>query len=305
MEQIKLWKIDKDGLRQVDCDSLDFEARLEKWILDDISVISAGFMVIGSQVQTAYGKAIDILAMDAIGNLVIIELKRDKTPRDVTAQVIDYASWVKDLTLEEIEEIYRGWSKNGKGLEEAFNERFKGIDFPDEVNDSHRMIIVGSNIDDSTSRIVRYLSEEGNININAMTFSYFKDKDGHEFLVKTALIAESELEEKAQKKSNRGPSICKKLFAAGKLKVGQKVILFAAIDQGVSKDNDKINAEIVNTTMNCLKRKNDEEIYSFHGLRYKIVKEFGLKGLNENHAPGAADQWGLEDGRRIRELIDE
>ncbi len=51
---------------------------------------------------------------------------------------------------EELEEIYRNWSKNGKSIDQAFHERFPNIDFPEEINDEHRMIIVGSNIDDST-----------------------------------------------------------------------------------------------------------------------------------------------------------
>ena len=40
---------------------------------------------------------IDLLAIDADGNLHVLELKRDKTPRDVVAQVLDYGSWVTTL----------------------------------------------------------------------------------------------------------------------------------------------------------------------------------------------------------------
>ena len=32
----------------------------------------------------------------------IIELKRDRTPRDVVAQALDYASWVRGLHYEDI-----------------------------------------------------------------------------------------------------------------------------------------------------------------------------------------------------------
>lgn len=37
--------------------------------------------------------------------LVIIELKRDKTCREVVAQGIDYATWVKNLNYDEINTI--------------------------------------------------------------------------------------------------------------------------------------------------------------------------------------------------------
>ena len=44
--------------------------------------------------QTAQGARIDLLAMDGEGRLIIIELKKDRIPREIVAQVLDYASCV-------------------------------------------------------------------------------------------------------------------------------------------------------------------------------------------------------------------
>ena len=49
------------------------------------------------QMQKTY-----LLAVDAGGDLYAIELNRDRTPREVVAQVLDYGSWVKDLGHEDI-----------------------------------------------------------------------------------------------------------------------------------------------------------------------------------------------------------
>jgi RecB family endonuclease NucS len=38
-----------------------------------------------------------VLGLDSEGVLHILELKRDRTPRDVVAQALDYASWVQEL----------------------------------------------------------------------------------------------------------------------------------------------------------------------------------------------------------------
>jgi RecB family endonuclease NucS len=41
------------------------------------------------------GGRIDLLCINGDGDIVIVELKRDKTPREITAQALDYASWVQ------------------------------------------------------------------------------------------------------------------------------------------------------------------------------------------------------------------
>ena len=102
---MNLWKVEANGLKEVSRSKLDKEDRLEKWIEQDIGILDLDLLFIGRQVATPYGGRIDLLAMDSDGNLVILELKKDKTPRDVIAQALDYASWVKDLSYKEIESI--------------------------------------------------------------------------------------------------------------------------------------------------------------------------------------------------------
>lgn len=48
---------------------------------------------IGRQVNTNLGTTIDLLALDGTGDVVVVELKRDRTPRDTLAQALEYASF--------------------------------------------------------------------------------------------------------------------------------------------------------------------------------------------------------------------
>ena len=48
---------------------------------------------------------------------------------------------------------------------------------PDELNETHQLVIVASQLDDSTERIVNYLSEEHNVPINALFFRIYRDGD--------------------------------------------------------------------------------------------------------------------------------
>jgi hypothetical protein len=134
-----------DALTEIRRSKLDVEARIENWISKDISLLSPDLLVIGQQVGTASGNFIDLLCIDSLGNLVIVELKRDKTPREVTAQALDYASWVKDLGVEDIERI-TAESFKGQSLKARFQARF-GQELPEVVNEHHAMRIVASEVD--------------------------------------------------------------------------------------------------------------------------------------------------------------
>jgi hypothetical protein len=190
IQAIRLWKIEKETLREIAKSKVDLEARLQSWISSDISIISHGLLVIGREVATDFGGYIDVLCMHENGDLVIVELKRDKTPREISAQVLDYASWVKSLTADKVQEIAEKYCK--PSLIEAYQTKFNH-ELPSALNQDHQMLIVGSEIDNSTERIIQYLSETYYVPINAVTFNYFKDGE-NEYAARTFLIEQDKAE---------------------------------------------------------------------------------------------------------------
>jgi hypothetical protein len=195
-EDIRIWNVSEDKtLTEIMKSKLDLESRLEKWVEADISIISFDLMPIGRQVETDFGGIIDLLCLDRNGDIVIIELKREKTPRDITAQVLDYASWVKDLSIERIADIANKYLPKKGPIEAAFKNKFDE-ELPEILNESHRIIIVASEIDSSTERIINYLSDSYGVSINALSFQYFVDANGKEYLARTFLIEPSEVERK-------------------------------------------------------------------------------------------------------------
>jgi hypothetical protein len=177
------------NLKEVPRDKIGLEERLEDWLEQDISIISDDLLVIGRQVRTTFEKYIDLLCIKRNGDVVMVELKKDKAPREVIAQVLEYASWVDDLSYEDISDIADNYLKEKSlTLEEAFEKKF-GEPLPDVLNESHEMLIVATDLDDQSERVIRYLSQYG-IRINAVTFNYFK-KDDHEFIARVILIPKS------------------------------------------------------------------------------------------------------------------
>ena len=60
---------------------------------------------LGRETETQHGHAIDNLFLDGDGHLVVAELKRGKSPRDVTAQAVDYGAYVSRLDWERIDAL--------------------------------------------------------------------------------------------------------------------------------------------------------------------------------------------------------
>jgi len=306
MQEIKLWNIDVDNVVQIRSQHLDYENRLEKWLIADVSILSSNLALVGTQVVTSFGKKIDILAINSVGELIIIELKRDKTYREVIAQVLDYATWTKDLSYEDLNNILNKYGKiEYKDIGDLFTATFdKEVDDID-FNSDHKMLIVGSEIDDSTIRIIDYLSNEPySININAVNFNYFKDDNGQEYLAQSFIKPEINItKESRSKKRKKAKSIIASLFEQNKLQVGQKVYLKPAIDQGHKKDD--VCAEIVSKGQNCLRRKDNEELYSFSKLRRILTDELKLEDVNKFWGFGVRHDWITQGGKNLSDLLEE
>lgn len=190
--EVGFWRLDKANATKVEYTAFEKERNLEDILANDLSILDEKLLLIGRQVPTRYGTFIDLLAMDADGNLVVIELKRDKTPRDVVAQLLDYGSWVQSLKDEDIADIFHRYlekykpNKTGLSLDEAFYEKFKTSSMPEEMNESHELVVVAAGLDESTERIINYLAIYG-IAINAVFFRFFKDGE-NEYLSRAWLI---------------------------------------------------------------------------------------------------------------------
>jgi hypothetical protein len=175
---VKLWQVKGKDLPEIKCEPLSDEQRLQDWLAKDRGILGIDVLVIGKQVATDTGGTIDLLAIDAQANLVVLELKRDKAPHEIVAQTLDHAAWVSDLSYEQIETIAKGTV--GKPLWQAFNDHF-GNAIPKTVNASHSMVILASELDTSSERIMQYLAKQHRVPIHVLFIGLFKTAAG-EFL---------------------------------------------------------------------------------------------------------------------------
>lgn len=179
-----LWRVDGATVERVPSSGISSEERLEDILELRIEILGLGELFqIGRQVITDFGKRIDLLAIDAQGDLYVIELKKDRTPRDVVAQTLEYGFWVQSLSFSAIRELY-ATHHDGEDFDSAFTSHFEA-DIPEAVNTAHHLLVVATGMDLSTEQIVEYVRGYG-VPINVLFFEYLNDGD-REYLARSWL----------------------------------------------------------------------------------------------------------------------
>ncbi len=200
--QIKTWQIKDSKLKKIDS-SLMVEGKsekydLEEWLSSNPEILGEDIAIIGRQVTTRSGP-LDLLGLDRDGNTVVIELKRDRLPREALMQAIDYASDVARWDIEKISEISS--KHTGKSLEDFISETFGNKISVENinVNQLQRILLVGFSTEDSLERMIEWLSDNYDLNINAIILHYIKTNSGEELLSRTTIIPDSVEKERTKK----------------------------------------------------------------------------------------------------------
>lgn len=203
--EISVWEIINGKLESIDVSLAQAGRRenedLEKWIKDNPIILGQDILIIGEQVRTKSGP-LDLLGIDKSGDLIIIELKRDKLPREVIAQALDYVSDVSSWDLDKISDECLKFS--GLPLEDYLNENFDEIELDDlKINENQRLLLVGFAIDEPLERMIEWLSNNFGVGVNAIILKYIHTRNNDEFIARTMIIPEELEKERIRKKGNK------------------------------------------------------------------------------------------------------
>ena len=130
----------------------------------------------------------DILALDAEGKLVIVEIKRDWSDRETVGQLLEYAAHEAESSYEDLEKHHRNhWERHHN--EEPYVcllERFRELtedptvekkDIPKHPQ-GHRICIVAPGSDKGLHRIIEWLKGYG-VPISFVPFALYADADNN------------------------------------------------------------------------------------------------------------------------------
>jgi hypothetical protein len=192
---MKLLGINKDG-KFIPYDEYDFkeenyEKDLESWlesnpdyILEDEKVL-----IIGRQVTTNLGSVIDLLGIDREGNVVVIELKRDQTPKETLAQILEYASFVEDLSYAQLEEISKEYLGEENLVLTDYHRSYFNLQEGEAVafNKNQKLVIIGQSITKEIRQTASFLRKKG-IEVFCIEFKYFKTKSGEQIISSECVV---------------------------------------------------------------------------------------------------------------------
>ena len=177
-----MYQIDKqqnkiNRLEEKTFSELGFKERehLQEWIAKDPSCLGEELLIIQKEFDgfQETRERLDLLAVDKQGNLVIIENKLDDSGKDVTWQVIKYASYCSSLSKEDLRNIYQQYLKtinSDSSAEESLAEFLGKEDYSEVLinqgSGQRIMMIAGKFRKEVTSTVIWLM----NFNIRVQCF---------------------------------------------------------------------------------------------------------------------------------------
>lgn len=175
-----LIKLDRSGITAIPQGQF---AHIEKHLESIVEKAPSAFLgmdilLIGRQVHTDRG-IVDLLGLDNNGNTVIIELKRNESPREIVSQAISYRTHFRlngNLEhLNRIAEDYFGQSSDeGLLVKKKFKEKFGS--FPTNLNTKQIVVLIAEHFSDEVLNDLEEVADH-----TCIKFSYFKSTTGEEY----------------------------------------------------------------------------------------------------------------------------
>jgi hypothetical protein len=225
------------------------EQILQNWIeANPDAVLEDGkLLIIGREVRTNLDTYIDLLGLDREGNLAVIELKRDETPRTTLAQVLEYASYAATLDYDDLESLSRAYlGSEEANLTDWHRQYFElAEDEAPAFNKRQRMVIVGHAMSAPVRQSALYLRQQG-LPVTCLEFDYFKTSSGEQLMSVNIVVGQEPVGGRSQ------PTTSPDQTTEGKFmgEAGVAKNLFEAIMQLAKGDRLPINWGIKGFSLN-------------------------------------------------------
>ncbi len=202
---------------------------IQEWIEKTPDILGEEFLIIGKELLLPSGSRLDLLAVDKKARLVIIELKRDESGRDVDWQAIKYTSYCSNFLVGEIIQSYTDYLSTDEADAQARIEEFIDEEL-DILNHSQRIILVSKEFHSDAISAVLWLRGY-DIDIECLRLRPFVDESGELFVQPDKIIPLPEAKDYIIKKEKKQKEIKK---ARGSFETGKVIeTVMVSIKNGV------------------------------------------------------------------------
>ena len=163
-----LWLMGENGFTPFERWLVPEEDFLRECIEAEPRILS-DVLIVGCEVITSGHGYPDMLAVDGVGRVWVIELKKGPATRKIMDQVIGYAAWTRSLDRRALSRIFAQYTQ-GRSFEEAFQKRF-GQPFPEGGVPGSVVSIVARSIDEH-AQCQLYELEATGMQIQAYCYEY-------------------------------------------------------------------------------------------------------------------------------------
>ena len=155
---------ESEKIAEVDFARLGFRERrdIQEWIASNPGILGEDLLIIGKEFSgfDRTDERLDLLAVDADGKLVVIELKRDDSGADAHWQAIKYASYLRRASVEDIIRMLADYSKLSE--EDATNRLLQHLNDDDlnALNNDQRIILASHRFAPEVTSAALWLNEK-------------------------------------------------------------------------------------------------------------------------------------------------
>lgn len=150
-------------MEEVDFARLGFRERrdIQEWIANNPRILGEDLLIIGKEYSDfdRTSERLDLLAVDAHGRIVLIEVKRDDSGSDTHWQAIKYASYFRNTKPQDVVRILAGHeSVSEEEAEEKLRTHLEGD--LDVLNNDQRIILVSHRFAPEVTSAALWLNEK-------------------------------------------------------------------------------------------------------------------------------------------------
>ena len=218
---------------------------LQEWVIAHPEVLGSSSQDRGVRVRQSDRHTgekekdrLDVLALDAEGHLIVVELKRDKAPDTVEMQALKYAALVSRFTRDDLDKVHARYLSKQSTTDVSVEQAASALDtwatITEETLRLPRVVLMASDFPQTVTATVVFLHQQLGLDVRLLSFQAYQTSNdvlvtvsqhypppGIEEFVLSPEVNEAQKAKSTKQNKHREVSTVARLLAADVLTPGE------------------------------------------------------------------------------------